>query len=108
MKFHSFHGVLSQEKIIGGDFLVNLLLEADQIEACNTDNVEDTISYADIYDLIKKEMQTPSELLEHIAGRIYKKIMEAYPEIKSLEVTVSKLNPPVNGEMDRAEIVISN
>lgn len=108
MKFHAYHGVLSQEKIIGGSFLVNLLMEADLTNAIKTDNVEDTINYADVYDLIKDEMHTPSHLLEHIAGRIYRKLIEKYPEIKSLEVSVSKLNPPVNGEMDRAEIVISN
>lgn len=108
MKFHAYHGVLPQEKIIGGSFLVNLLMEADLTNATKTDNVEDTINYGDVYDLIKEEMHTPSQLLEHIAGRIYKKLIEEYPEIKSLEISVSKLNPPVNGEMDMAEIVISN
>lgn len=108
MKFHAYHGVLPQEKIVGGTFQVNLLLEADLINATESDNVEDTINYGNVYDLIKEEMYTPSQLLEHIAGRIYKKLLEVYPQIKSLEVSVSKLNPPVNGEMDKSEIVISS
>ena len=53
-------------------------------------------------------MSIPSKLLEHIAGRIYNKISTQYPEIISLEVSVAKLNPPVDGEMDKSEIVISN
>ncbi|MDD2299908.1 MAG: dihydroneopterin aldolase [Fermentimonas sp.] len=108
MKFHSHHGVLSQETIIGAAFEVNVLIEANLTKACDSDNVEDTINYADVYDLIKTEMSVPSKLLEHIAGRIYKKLFDNYPEIISLEVSVAKLNPPVDGEMDKSEIVISN
>lgn len=108
MKFHSHHGVLSQETIIGASYEVNVLIEADLTKAYESDNVEDTINYADVYDLIKAEMSIPSKLLEHIAGRIYNKISNQYPEIISLEVSVAKLNPPVDGEMDKSEIVISN
>ncbi len=108
MKFYSHHGVLSQEKIIGSSFEVNVIIEADLTKACDSDNVKDTINYADVYDLIKEEMRVPSKLLEHIGGRIYKKLINEYPEIKSLEVSVSKFNPPVDGEMDKSEIVINN
>jgi dihydroneopterin aldolase len=108
MKFHSHHGVLSQETIIGASYEVNVLIEADLTKAYESDNVEDTINYADVYDLIKAEMSIPSKLLEHIAGRIYNKISNQYPEIISLEVSVAKLNTPVDGEMDKSEIVISN
>ncbi len=108
MRFHAYHGVLPQEKIIGGDFAVNLLIEVDLTDACNSDDVDDTINYADVYDLVKEEMNIASQLLEHIAGRIYRRIIVEYPKVLSLEVAVAKLNPPINGEMEKAEIVINN
>src|SRR5690554_4282093 len=106
MKFRAFHGVLPHEGVIGGDFEVNLLIEADLSQACESDDVRDTISYADVYDIVKAEMETPSKLLEHVAARIFKRISEQYMQISSLEVRVAKLHPPMNGEVEKAKIVI--
>ena len=107
LKFRSFHGVLPHESVIGGDFEVNIVIDADLTEACESDDVRDTISYADVYDIVKAEMETPSKLLEHVAARVFKRISEQYMQISSLEVRVAKLHPPMNGEVEKAEIVIT-
>ncbi|HLW09651.1 MAG TPA: dihydroneopterin aldolase [Fermentimonas sp.] len=107
MKFRAFHGVLPHEGVIGGDFEVNLLIEADLSQACESDDVRDTISYADVYDIVKEEMDIPSKLLEHIGARIYNRLLDHYQQITSLEVKVSKFHPPLNGEVEKAEIVIT-
>ena len=108
MKFRAFHGVLPHESIVGGDFVINIVINAELKEACESDDVRDTISYADVYDLVKQEMEIPSKLLEHVAARIYKRISVQYSEIASLEVRVAKLHPPMNGEVEKAEIVITD
>jgi|SRR5690554_3891701 len=107
MKFRAFHGVLPHESVVGGDFEVSLLMEADIAQACESDDVGDTISYADVYDLVKEEMNIPSKLLEHVGARIYHRLLDHYQQIVSLEVKVAKLHPPLNGEVGKAEIVIT-
>lgn len=106
MRFYAYHGVLPQETLIGNEFEVTVILEADISAACRSDDVKDTLNYADLFDLVKKEMQTPSHLLEHVAGRIYSRLTREYPHITSLEVRVAKRYPPVNGEMEKAVIIL--
>ena len=107
MRFFAYHGVLPQEKITGNDFLVNVTFTADVSKSFETDNVDDTISYAEIYDLIKSEMAIPSELIEHVAGRIFNRVKKMFPQISALRVCVAKLYPPVGGEVEAAEVFIS-
>lgn len=107
MSFYAYHGVLPEETITGNKFEVNLKLEYDFREACDTDDVRDTLSYADVYVVVKREMEIPSKLLEHVAGRIFNSLKEEFDNIKILELRVSKLYPPVGGEVDKAEIIIA-
>ena len=105
--FYAYHGVLEQETKVGNNYVVNITMTADLLKACESDNVDDTISYALVYDLIKMEMETPSKLLEHAAMRIYKTIRDSFPQITNLEVRLAKKNPPICGEVKSAEIIIS-
>ena len=106
MKFHAFHGVMENERIIGGTFLVDIsyIIETKAVE---TDNIEDTISYAEVFDIVKTEMQKPSKLIEHVAGRIMKEVKRKFPKIDHLTVKISKLNPPVNGEAGKASVSLT-
>lgn len=106
MRFFAYHGVLPQERIIGNEFVVNMKFETDFSAACESDDVNDTVNYAHIFDLVKAEMQIPSNLLEHVAGRILKKIKENYPGIDAIEIRVRKMYPPVSGEAEMAEVII--
>ncbi|MGI6047586.1 MAG: dihydroneopterin aldolase [Petrimonas sp.] len=108
MHFYAYHGVLPQERIVGNNFVVNVEFTADVSKSFETDNVEDTINYAEIYDLVKVEMAIPSQLIEHVAGRIFSKIKKSFPQIITLEVRLAKLNPPVSGEVAASEIIISD
>lgn len=107
MRFYAYHGVLPQERETGNVFLVNMTLEADIAAACTSDDVNDTINYADVFELVKTEMEQPSRLLEHVAGRILAKLMEQYPHISLVRVSVAKMHPPVGGEMEKAAIVLN-
>lgn len=106
MKFHAFHGVLSQEKKVGNTFIVDLTMYTDLQKAILTDELSDTINYSLVYEIVKKEMEIPSDLLEHIAGRITKKLKESFINIEKIEVSVTKLNPPIGGEIESASVTI--
>lgn len=100
VRFHACHGVMPQEQAIGADFLISVRIGYDFSKAINTDDVSDTISYADVYKLIKQEMQVPSKLLEHVAGRIVNAIKKAFPDISSVELSLTKENPPMGADSD--------
>ena len=106
MKFHAFHGVMDEERIIGGTFLADISFIIDT-NAVVSDNIEDTISYAVIFDMVKDEMEKPSQLIEHVAGRIMKTLKNKFPQMRETTVKISKLNPPINGEARKATVTIT-
>ena len=107
MRFHAFHGVMPEETIVGGEYEVSIALDTDFSKAMETDDLEGTINYAIVFDLVRQEMHIPSKLIEHVAGRIMKSVKQNFPQIEAIEVRVSKLNPPVNGDMAQATVVVN-
>ena len=95
MKFHAFHGVLPQENLVGANFYVDLKLKTDFTHAAATDNLEGTVSYADIHTLVKEEMAIPSQLLEHVCHRITSRIFKEFSTIETIDISLFKENPPM-------------
>ena len=62
----AYHGVAPQENIIGNEYIINLKLKVDISQAIQTDDVVDTVNYAEIHEAVKAEMSIPSKLLEHV------------------------------------------
>lgn len=106
VRFHACHGVLPQEQAVGTDFLVSVRLGVDFTDAMETDEVADTVSYADVYELLKREMAVTSRLLEHVAGRMVKALREAFPEVTSIELSIEKINPPMGADCKGAGVEI--
>ncbi len=106
VRFHAFHGVLPQETAVGADFVVNLRLGYDISRAMQTDDVGDTLNYAEVYELVKHQMDVPSKLLEHVAGRIVDAVRKAYPDITSIDLELTKLNPPMGADCRGAGVEI--
>lgn len=106
VRFHAYHGVMPQETAVGADFIVNIRVGYDIGPSMQTDDVTDTLSYADIYNAVRREMDVPSRLLEHVAGRIAKTLSDTWPEIKTLDMTITKTNPPMGAECGGAGIEI--
>ena len=104
VRFHAYHGVMPQERTVGADFAVSAKIGYDFSLAAETDDVADTLSYADVYELIKTEMAKPSRLLEHVAGRMVKAIGERFAGVQSIDVTVVKLNPPLGADCSGAGV----
>ena len=96
-EFKAYHGCLEQEKVRGNVFTVDFRGELDLSAAAESDNLNDTLNYGDIYDIVAEEMSIPSELLENVAGRIMKEIERRYPQLVRFSVRVSKKRPPVDG-----------
>lgn len=103
-RFYAYHGVAPQETKIGNEFLISLRLKTNISRAIETDDVVDTISYADVHKTIKDEMAIPSQLLEHVCGRIAQQLFREFPAIEEIEIKLSKRNPPMGADIDSAAI----
>ena len=105
VRFYAFHGVMPQERSVGGEFLVSVKVGYPLEKAMISDDVADTPNYAELYELVKKEMMQPSSLLEHVMGRIVEAIEKAFPEVASVEVKIKKVNPPMGSDSNGAEVM---
>lgn len=106
MEFKAYHGCLEHEKIRGNNFMVDFRGEMDLSAAAQSDDLNDTVNYAEIYDIVSEEMSIPSELLENVAGRIIKSIAERYPQLERFSVRVSKSRPPVDGTVQWSRVTL--
>jgi len=104
MKFYAYHGISRQETKVGNYFMVDIAYACPSEKACMSDDLNDTISYADVYDVVKTEMECPSKLLEHLTARISKALKSAFPQLSYLKIRVSKMNPPLGGEVQSASV----
>jgi len=102
--FFAHHGVAPQETVTGNEFYIDLRLKTDFKHAAVTDELDDTISYADIYAILKQEMEIPSKLLEHVCGRIATRLFQEFPGIEEIEIKLSKRNPPMGADIDSAGV----
>ncbi len=117
MEFYAYHGCFTEEQAIGTHFFVNVEFTQDSTLAVRTDNIEDTVNYLSVYQSIKKEMNTNSRLIEHLAHRVLLRLFKDFSEIQTANITIKKMNPPLGGKMqhvavtmklNREEIAISN
>lgn len=104
MRFYAHHGCFEQEQVIGTHFSVDLSFETDTSKAEVSDNIADTVSYLDVYQVVKAEMMKPSHLLEHVARRVGESVLKNFPSVDSVTVKISKLNPPLGGQMDSVSV----
>lgn len=95
------HGVMPQENVVGAMFYVTLHIETDISEdALLHDRLEGTVSYADIIDIVRREMAVPSRLLEHLAHRTGRHILDSFRAVRSLTIYIYKENPPCGASAD--------
>lgn len=100
------HGVMPQEREVGNEFVVDLRLLYEAQAAMENDALDGTINYAEAIEIVRKEMQQPSQLLEHVAARIRNAIMKRWSGICGGYVRVSKPNAPVGAQVDNVSVTI--
>ena len=90
--------------MIGGEYLVNAIVEIDTSQAEQNDLLKSTVDYVSIYNVLKKEMSIPSKLLEVVLERIIEGIKKIDDNIDSVDVSIKKLSPPIGGNVDSVEL----
>jgi dihydroneopterin aldolase len=97
LRIQAFHGVLEQEHTVGNLYRIDCRLEVDVTAAIASDDLNDSVSYADVVSVIGQEMQQSSKLLEHVAGRITERIRKQWGEkVSGIDLRIAKLFPPIS------------
>jgi len=106
VRLFAYHGVLPQEQTVGAYYTIDLKIATDFSNAMATDDLGGTISYADVYEIAKREMGITSKLLEHVGGRIVNAIHDELPGVKAIHLRLMKENPPMGADLTAAGIEI--
>ncbi len=107
IKVYAFHGCLNEEALIGSDYSVNITVKADLSKSSQTDDLNDTVDYVLLNKIVVEEMSVRSKLLETVVQRILDRVFKESLLVNFTEVSVSKINPPIGGNVEKVTIVLS-
>jgi dihydroneopterin aldolase len=107
IKLYAFHGCLEEEAVIGGNYIVDVKIETDFSRAQVTDELSKTVDYVDVYAIVKEQMSVRCRLIEHAAALIAGGLIKQLPAIERTEVTVTKINPPMNGDVAEVSVTVT-
>ena len=100
LQYHAFIGVGEQERVVGNDYVLDLRLGYPFAAAMESDVVDDTLNYADVFNVVSEVMKQPSKLLEAAAGKIVKELCARYKRLESIDLKLVKRNPPMGADCD--------
>jgi dihydroneopterin aldolase len=105
INIYAYHGCLEEEGRVGGNYRVDVSMEADFTEAAENDDLSKTIDYVVVYDIVKKEMSVRSKLIEQVAKRISDRLHSTFPNLEKSEVKLTKIKPPIHGDVASTSVV---
>jgi 7,8-dihydroneopterin aldolase/epimerase/oxygenase len=107
MEFYGYHGVLPEETVLGQKFIIDLIVEVDLQKAGSTDELTESISYVDLYEVCKSIVEGPPyKLIEAIAEKIAQDILSAFSKVETVTVKAIKPNPPIPGHYQSVAVEV--
>lgn len=106
IRLYAFHGCLDEEGLIGGNYTVDVRLTTDFSSAAKTDNLSETIDYVDVNRIVSEEMGVRSKLIEHVGKRIINRVKSECKGVNTIQVKITKICPPINGDVENVAIII--
>jgi len=106
IRLFAYHGCLSEEAVIGSNYSVDVEVTADLEKASDSDHLADTADYVHLHRIVKEEMLLRSYLLEHVSKRIADRIFAEMEIVSGVRVSVSKLNPPIGGDVAAVTVTL--
>jgi len=104
IRVYSNHGCLEEEAKIGSDYVADVKVKADLLKSAKSDKLADTVDYVMINKIVTQEVLKRSELLEAVVYRILQRLLKEIPSIEEATVALSKLNPPIGGDVEKVTI----
>ena len=106
IRVYAYHGCLPEEGIIGGEYVVDVIITGDFSKAETSDELLDAVDYCVVYETVRREMAIRSKLIEHVAKRILDGLRKDYPDVERFDVKVTKINPPMNADVESVAVVV--
>ena len=107
LRFYAYHGAEPQEAVVGAWYTVDITIKANVTAAVESDDLNSTINYAKVTDIVRQQMLIRSALLEHVAGRIVQSLLGSFPKIDTVTITVSKERPPIGNPCTDASFTLT-
>ena len=108
IKTYSYHGCLDEEGVIGSDYRVDVEVDVKNKLAQQTDNLSQTVDYSDVTKIVVEEMGIRSKLIETVSARIIRRIHNECEHVSSVIVSVTKINPPIDGDVETVCVVLNS
>jgi dihydroneopterin aldolase len=108
IKLYAYHGCLDEEALIGGQYIVDVKIETDFSRAQVTDDLSKTVDYVSVFNVVKSRMAIRCRLIEHAAALIAEELVKQFPAIQVTEVTLTKINPPMNGDVKEVSVTVTS
>jgi 7,8-dihydroneopterin aldolase/epimerase/oxygenase len=109
MEFYAYHGHYREERYVGNRFLLDISINTNTTKAEKSDNIEDTLNYQQVYAIIKDDMENKqSHLLENIGRRIIDRLYKNFDSIDKVKLKISKINPPMGGQIQSVSVTIED
>jgi dihydroneopterin aldolase len=106
IKIYAYHGCLEEEAKIGSNYIIDVFFDTDFTEAAKNDDLSKTIDYCTVFEICKREMAIRSKLIEQVGVRIFDSMKSTFPTAKKIHLKLTKLLPPVNGDVQQSSIEI--
>jgi len=106
IRIYAYHGCLAEEGKIGSDYRIDLSVKANLKKSSKTDQLNDTVDYVHLNKIVREEMAIRTKLLETVADKILDRILLEISLVDCVKVKVSKLNPPIGGNVEMVSIVM--
>ena len=103
IRVFGYHGHLPEEAVLGGHFIINVWVEADTDEVEKTDDLNDTVDYVKIIEIVKQQMAIRSDMIERPARRIVDAILPLN-KVQKVTVEVEKIQPPIDATFDKISV----
>ena len=94
-RFYAHHGLHAEERVVGTTFETSVVVTIDAQHPIHS--IQQTVNYVDVYNIVKKHMAHPKALLETVATQICEEIHLFDKRIKTIDILLKKLNPPIEG-----------
>lgn len=107
MEFRAFHGCYDLEQKVGNRFNVELVITTELGDVADEDAVEKAVNYLTVYEVVSEQMAITSRTIERVAQNIICAVKEHFPQIATVECTVSKLAPPLGGKIARVSVTLN-
>jgi len=107
IRLYAYHGCLEEEATVGGNYIVDVKIETDFLKAQVEDDLSLTVDYLTVFNIVKAQMSIRSKLIEHAAALIAAGLIKQIPAIQHVEVKLTKINPPMNGDVKEVSVIVA-